>query len=1150
MSTAPITFWIDKDNNVLLSGWNSNSVSPTPVFKQGDNFGLEMHIIERADGSFTEVPLNGVSFKLAIGNPDAFPTSGSWILAYGSSQVEFDFDETSESVESALNLIPEIITDGGVTVAIVNGSTYRITFNNKVAISSTFTTDSSNLIPSSYSTVSQIKTGSATTRAVWHIKLKQVPVAYQPNWTIQPNASATLTSIGNNTHRLSITPVPKDGTFSIEYTEVTVNSLGVPTTNTLTTQAIPIGATETMVRDAFRAAANRQPYSTLVGLSNAISVKKVGSFSWDITSNTQTIGSSTITVTPTAVDGSGLISYESVFGNISLNNYETSSLLAGATSVVTTLEVEMTSGTSVSTILQTSCTIVADLIGQSVYAPTPFDDPISQSDVDASISTALAGLGDLANVDDAPSDGSLYARQDGAWVAFQEEDNQGITQGDADARYLQQSNNLSEIDNVVTARDNLDVYSTGEIDTALNSKADIFGDTFTGKVNFTPVNGQAGLNIGVGGTNTSATSAGDLWIATGGTNLNFRDGTGAWRVLATQGQTNTFSTNQIVSGSTTTAMLRVTQTGTGEALRVEDETNPDSTPFVVGADGRVGIHGTPANNTAHKLAIYNGNIVFSLGYGLAFGDGTVQTTASTFNPVGYATESWVLAKGYLTTSDFPIIQIINSGHFDYRQAPTDIYDISYFDAYAQENATMTIGITAPVGWTYHLWTVRFTNNLPLGTVEFDSPNKVLRLGVFSETATLQDAVSTYTGSGTATPSGWTIVFSGSGSPYAPSTALASDSVLYLPVITLNSGAGAVILNGGVIADLRNDAVNNQEYNKVLETDEYGNVSWGSKPNLANYVLRTGDTFTGRLGTTATATSAPLNIAVSTTAPSSTFAGDIWVGTNNIFFKDSTNTQRALVNQNTQNTFTTNQIISGTSALPMLRVTQTGTGHSLVVEDATNPDSTSFIVANNGSVAIGRDPSTYTPSNNVLLDVGGRATFTPSTTLAGINVGTVTTTPTSLTNGDIWIGNALNFRDQTGQNRSCVVTNTSNTISSATSVNPILTVSQTGTTAGVGAVVITNTAPSTALRITQTGAGHALVVEDATNPDITSTVIDQNGNVGIGINPATWTATDKLEVNGGIKFLGNSTVQTTAYIPSNVAITGGTINNIVIDGGTY
>lgn len=71
--------------------------------------------------------------------------------------------------------------------------------------------------------------------------------------------------------------------------------------------------------------------------------------------------------------------------------------------------------------------------------------------------------------------------------------------------------------------------------------------------------------------------------------------------LATTGS-NTFVGNQVVSGSfiietaSSAATLRVTQLGSGEAIRVEDSTTPDSTAFIVDSSGSVGI-GTFAGNT-------------------------------------------------------------------------------------------------------------------------------------------------------------------------------------------------------------------------------------------------------------------------------------------------------------------------------------------------------------------------------------------------------------------------------------------------------------------------------------------------------------------------------------------------------------------------
>jgi hypothetical protein len=49
----------------------------------------------------------------------------------------------------------------------------------------------------------------------------------------------------------------------------------------------------------------------------------------------------------------------------------------------------------------------------------------------------------------------------------------------------------------------------------------------------------------------------------------------------------TFSGANVFSGSSTTDLVRITQTGTGNSFVVEDSTNPDTTPFVINASGSV-----------------------------------------------------------------------------------------------------------------------------------------------------------------------------------------------------------------------------------------------------------------------------------------------------------------------------------------------------------------------------------------------------------------------------------------------------------------------------------------------------------------------------------------------------------------------------------
>ena len=58
-------------------------------------------------------------------------------------------------------------------------------------------------------------------------------------------------------------------------------------------------------------------------------------------------------------------------------------------------------------------------------------------------------------------------------------------------------------------------------------------------------------------------------------------------------------TSIIASASSTSDIVRITQTGTGNALVVEDSANPDTTPFVVTANGNVGIGTSSTSNNLH-----------------------------------------------------------------------------------------------------------------------------------------------------------------------------------------------------------------------------------------------------------------------------------------------------------------------------------------------------------------------------------------------------------------------------------------------------------------------------------------------------------------------------------------------------------------------
>jgi hypothetical protein len=82
----------------------------------------------------------------------------------------------------------------------------------------------------------------------------------------------------------------------------------------------------------------------------------------------------------------------------------------------------------------------------------------------------------------------------------------------------------------------------------------------------------------------------------------------------------------------------------------------------------------------------------------------------------------------------------------------------------------------------------------------------------------------------------------------------------------------------------------------------------------------------------------------------------------------TNTTFDVATRNASNTFLQPQIISNPSnatlsALRINNLATAATAHSLIVEDDTNPDATSFIINNAGNVGIGV-PTGWTPTNKV------------------------------------------------------------------------------------------------------------------------------------------------------------------------------------------
>jgi hypothetical protein len=175
---------------------------------------------------------------------------------------------------------------------------------------------------------------------------------------------------------------------------------------------------------------------------------------------------------------------------------------------------------------------------------------------------------------------------------------------------------------------------------------------------------------------------------------------------------------------------------------------------------------------------------------------------------------------------------------------------------------------------------------------------------------------------------------------------------------------------------------------------------------------------------------------------------------------------------------TSVTITNNSSNPALKITQTGTGNALVVEDAAS-DTTPFIVDANGSVAIG---GSFTQALNNALTTGGNVTVR---------------SPDGVEGGQLSLNNKANTGiiysfDVDGSDHGRLFTTTSNTNLSI------------GQLAGTGGIISLYTGAAERVRIDSTG-----------NVLINSTaLLESYGRIGLGIKGGTFGGLLELSDSSG------------------------------------
>lgn len=136
------------------------------------------------------------------------------------------------------------------------------------------------------------------------------------------------------------------------------------------------------------------------------------------------------------------------------------------------------------------------------------------------------------------------------------------------------------------------------------------GGTLSGKVTLASIGvASPSLNLGAQCDSTPANSVnGDLWITNAASpKLAYRVGGGVYNIPVAN-LFNTFSNQNVFdTSSNSSAAVRITQRGTGNALEVEDSTSPDTTALVVNSNGDVGV-GVANNFTSTQKFEVVGNV--------------------------------------------------------------------------------------------------------------------------------------------------------------------------------------------------------------------------------------------------------------------------------------------------------------------------------------------------------------------------------------------------------------------------------------------------------------------------------------------------------------------------------------------------------------
>jgi predicted NAD-dependent protein-ADP-ribosyltransferase YbiA (DUF1768 family) len=435
------------------------------------------------------------------------------------------------------------------------------------------------------------------------------------------------------------------------------------------------------------------------------------------------------------------------------------------------------------------------------------------------------------------------------------------------------------------------------------------------------------------------------------TNIKAKDGTASISLADSTGIA-TFSNATVISTTdNTNAALRITQLGTGDALVVEDSTNPDSTAFTIANNGFVGIRGAPVD-TFVALTVNS--------TGTSSPDASNVGGIKSRNVVGNLNSSWLIFEKARGTEATPTVSSIGdyAGGLSFSSyAGTFGVDGVYQNnawISAQAEAAQTVGSstgrlifsTTAAGSTTPTERMRIsaTGQFTFTTADMAAANPSATsfntTAKAANTGNTVGVISTYNTDAT---------YTGAGSVFG----FYANEGTFTVAPTNQAGFYYAATNTG--------ATNNYGFYSVMDAGTSRTISnVALTSNVVTITTSVSHGYTaGQLVTVAATTNTSVNgtftiasvPAVNTftyaqTAANITSVADtgstLVVGRFNFYASGTA-----------PNFFGGNTVISVTdNTNAALRITQLGTGNALLIEDSANPDSTPVVVDNNGNILQG------------------------------------------------------------------------------------------------------------------------------------------------------------------------------------------------------